>query len=402
MRITFIASFLAGILTAVPAVAEEVQTSEPEKVTAIPVDMVRTLQIMQDQIATGSTNAHAAQRALLAHIDDRLMSIDPETWGDSKNVRAAVIFVLSGGRPEILKRIVALGGLSEVDTTIVQGALAYVGGREADAKRFLSEVQIDTLPPMLAGQIALVQSALIVREDPAKSVQLLDRVRLLLPGTLVEEAALRREIFVVSQVGDAKKFDALSRQYLRRFRYSIYAGNFRQRFASALTRLDFAKDEQKFSRLVAILNELEADGQRELYLMIARNAIEQGQAKAASLAADKAFELSSSDVPSATRAKLYKAAAIIVTPEGFESGIEVLKQINRADLQPHDSALLDEALSLARHIRQAPQVTPVSEAAGPAEAPPAEAIQVQEPVPAISRAQEALEKVDQLFRSETR
>ncbi|MCB5177752.1 chemotaxis protein [Microvirga lenta] len=402
MRITFIAPILAGILTAVPAVAEEVQTSEPEKVTAIPVDLVRTLQIMQDQIATGSTNAHAAQRALLAHIDDRLMSIDPGTWGDSKNVRAAVIFVLSGGRPEILKRIIALGGLSEVDTTIVQGALAYVEGREADAKRFLSEVQIDTLPPMLAGQIALVQSALIVREDPAKSVQLLDRVRLLLPGTLVEEAALRREIFVVSQVGDAKKFDALSRQYLRRFRYSIYAGNFRQRFASALTRLDFAKDEQRFSRLVAILNELEAEGQRELYLMIARNAIEQGQTKAAILAADKAFELSSSDASSATRAKLYRAAAIIVTPEGFESGIEVLKQINRAELQPHDSALLDEALSLARHIRQAPQAIPVAEAAGPAEAPPAEAIQAQEPVPAISRAQEALEKIDRLFRSETR
>jgi chemotaxis protein MotC len=357
---------------------------------------------MQDQIAIGSTNAHAAQRALLEHIDERLMSADLVVWESPKNVRVAVIFVLRGGKPNILKKLLSLGGLSRTDEAIVQGALAYVEGREAEAKRFLADIDIDSLPTTLAGQIALVQSALIVRDDPAKSLQLLDYVRLHLPGTLLEEAALRREIFVVSQIGDVKKFEALSRQYLRRFRHSAYAGNFRQRFASALTHLEFTKDPQHFSRLVTILNELEAEGQQELYLMVARYAIDQGQTQIAIRASDKAFALSSSDEIGAERAKLYKAAAVIVTAEGFEGGLASLKKINKGILPSGDANLLDSALQLASHIRRTPDESKANQSMVESGPSPSEAMKVQTPLPTITRAQEVLERVDQLFRRETR
>lgn len=221
------------------------------------------------------------------------------------------------------------------------------------------------------------------------------------PGTLIEEAALRREIFVVSQMGNVGKFEALSRQYLRRFRSSVYAGNFRQRFATALTHLDFAKDQQQFPRLVTILNELDVDSQRDLYLLIARSAVDQGQTKAAILASDKAHELAPSDIPSATRAKLYKAAAVIVTAEGFESGVAELRKIDRGILSQSDAALLDSALSLAGTIRKVPEKVVTATADGPLPAT-AEASKIEIQVPAISRAQKALERVDQLFRKETR
>ena len=110
-----------------------------------------------------------------------------------------------------------------------------------------------SLPAGLAGQLALTQSALVVREAPARSLELLDLARLLAPGTLVEEGALRRQIFVVAQGGDATRFEALSIQYLRRFRRSVYAGNFRQRFAAALTRLDFDSDRTRIARLERML-----------------------------------------------------------------------------------------------------------------------------------------------------
>lgn len=405
MRLLRVAVALPALLASPSVFAEaesEPGTVKQERTTATPIELVRTLQAMQDQIAAGSTDAHIAQRALLAHIDNQLMQQDQAVWQETKNVRAAVVFVLSGGRPSILRRLASIDSLDKKDSVLVKGALAYVEGREVEAKRILNEVDIHLLPPILAGQIALVQSALIVRDDPAKAVDLLDYVRLQLPGTLVEEAALRREIFVVSQMKDANKFEALSRQYLHRFRRSVYGGNFRQRFAAALTRLEFAKDEVKFSRLVSMLNELEPEGQRELYLLVARAALDQGQTKAAILAADKAYDMATADKVSAERAKLYKAAASIVTVKGFETAFEELQRINKASLPSNDAALLDTALSTASQIRrgfesakeEAAKARPVASAKEPPEA--------KYSLPSISRAQEAIGRVDALFRKETR
>ncbi|MBF9232610.1 chemotaxis protein MotC [Microvirga alba] len=357
---------------------------------------------MQDQIAVGSTAAHVAQRALLVSIDETFIPLEAEVWQEQRNVRAAVTFVLSGGKPSILKRLLSLGTLAGHDERLVRGALAYVEGREADAKRYFGDIDVTILPPSLAGQIALVKSALLVRDDPAGSIQLLDFVRLQLPGTLVEEAALRREIFVASQIGDSKKFDALSRQYLRRFRHSVYSGNFRQRFAAALTRLEFTRDHEQFARLVTILNELEPDGRRELYLMVARAAIDQGQTKAAILSSDKALELSVSDRVSATRARLYKAAAVIVTAKGFDTGVDELRKIDRTILPPNDLTLLDAAFSMANYIRSSPETAPTPPPVAAPVASPDQTAQAMQSLPAISRAQDALGRVDQLFRRETR
>jgi len=401
MRLSLTAICILSLLVNA-SFAEGTSVVETDRAHALPVEMVRTLQIMQDQIATGSTAAHVAQRALLAHVDERLMTADPAIWRDSKNARAAVVFVLSGGKPDILKRLLSLGTLGKADEGLVQGALAYVEGREAEAKRFLADLDVNGLPTTLAAQIALVQSALVVREDPAKAVKLLDFVRLHVPGTLVEEAALRREIFVLSQMGDMAKFDALSRQYLRRFRRSVYAGNFRQRFASAIAELEFTKDARHFPRLVTILDELEPAGQRELYLLVARHALDRGQTEVAVKASEKALSLSSSDRAGTERAKLYLAAAVIVTAEGFESGLASLKKIDRTALSSSDAGLLDSALQLATHIRSAPEK--VQEVSADREALPAKnaPVQTDEPLPSIARAQEALERVDQLFRRATR
>ncbi|MGO4707476.1 chemotaxis protein [Microvirga sp. 2MCAF38] len=391
----------AAVLISPPAVAEP-EIAQAQFSPSAPLAMVRTLQALQDQIAAGSTSAHLAQRALLSHIDESLIALDAETWQEPRNVRSAVVFVLSGGRPSILQKLRSVGGLAKQDEILVKGALAYVEGREDDAREFLEEVDIHALPPLLAGQVALVQSALIVRRNPAKSVELLDFVRLQLPGTLVEEAALRREIFVVSQMGDTKKFEALSRQYLRRFRHSVYSGNFRQRFATALTRLEFAKDQREFGRLVTMLDELEPDVRRELYLMVARAAIDQGQTKAAILASDRAYELSASDKVSAARASLYRAASVIVSKNGFDAGLAELRKIEKSILPARDTELLESALSMASYIRNVPVAALPPAQSTPQASPMEQPQKVNQPTPAISRAQDAIGRVDQLFQKGTR
>ncbi len=387
-----------------PALTQLQETTE-----AGPVQMLRTLQLVQDQIAAGSTEAHVAQRGLLVVLDDRFMNYEPEIWRDSKNIRAAVALVLSGGKPQILRKIWGLGSefVPRDELPLIEGALSYVEGREEEARRALLPIDPATFPTSLGAQIALVQSALLVKTDPAKSSALLDFVRLQVPGTLLEEAALRRQVFLVSQIENLKKFDSLVIQYLRRYRSSVYAGNFRQRLGSVLTRIDFGKDPSRFEGVVAMLAELEPDVRRDLYLLAARASVEQGFTKSALLMAGKAQELSGEDKESAARAKLYQAAATIISPEAIETAVKNLQALDRSVLGPRDVALLDAALAMADHIRKLPEgiatknavTPPVREAVNAPPVQQAAGPQASEQLPALTMARDALARVDRLIKN---
>ncbi len=93
-----------------------------------------------------------------------------------------------------------------------RGALAYVEGREKEALEIFEGINPRSLLVTLGGQIALVKSALLVNSDLRGAMIQLDDARLLTTGTLVEEAALRRQIFVAGQVDDFNKFEMLAIQ----------------------------------------------------------------------------------------------------------------------------------------------------------------------------------------------
>lgn len=375
-----------------------------------PVQLVRTLHLMQDQIAVGSTEAHIGQRGLLGILDDRFMNLEQETWRTSKNIRAAVSLVLSGGNPGILRKFLDLGTsvISEVDRPLIEGALAYVEGREEAAQNALASLEPRSLPPTLGAQLALVQAALVVRKNAAKSDELLDFVRLQAPGTLLEEAALRRQVFVVSQAGNMEKFQSLATEYLRRYRHSIYAGNFRQRLASALTRIDFGKESSRFEGAVAMMSELEPEARRDLYLLAARSSIEQGFTISARLLAEKAQALVESDKTSAARAKLYRAASLITSPQAIEGAVDDLRSLDRSMLAEGDLDLLNSALAMAGQIRKMPEIAS-RQALGTkpdlvkleVDRPPgpSDSVQGLEQLQALSKGRDALNRVDKLIKN---
>ncbi|WP_262268016.1 chemotaxis protein MotC [Microvirga yunnanensis] len=387
-----------------------VEQSAPSSTVPSPVQLVRTLHLMQDQIAIGSTEAHLGQRGLLAILDDRFMNLEPETWQSGKNVRAAVSFVLSGGNPGILRKLLDLGSatITENDRPLIEGALAYVEGREETAQNSLASLDPQSLPPTLGAQLALVQAALMVRKNVAKSDELLDFVRLQAPGTLLEEAALRRQVFVASQTNNMVKFQSLATDYLRRYRHSIYAGNFRQRLASALTRVDFGKEASRFEGAVAMMSELEPDARRDLYLLAARSSIEQGFTTSARMMADKAQELAGSDRVSAARAKLYRAASLITSPQAIDGAVNDLHGLDQSLLAESDIDLLKSALAMAAEIRRIPEIQSVQGgAAKPVQATltvegsraGADSAQGLEKLQALSKARDALSRVDRLIKN---
>jgi chemotaxis protein MotC len=380
----FIAIALLGLLGS--ARADEIVKAARE-----PYQLVRSLQALQDQIARGNLDAHNAQPALLKQLGEQFQAVDPDVWKDPRNSRAAIVFLLSGGAPPIIEALRSRKLLS-IDEAILDGAIAYVEGRSEEAKAKLGDVKARTLPATLGAEITLAQSALLAQSDLKATIDRLDEVRLLMPGTLIEEAALRREIFLVGQVDDFDKFEALATQYFRRYRHSIYAGNFRQRFALSVARFSFAQRPDRFPRLVAVLDNLDRASQRALYLLITRTALVRGKPEMAGLASERVVALTDEGSTDRTRAHLYRAAARLVT-DAHEQALGDLQRIDTGRLPALDAELLDAALALGRTVRKPlPAASSKNEWADGAQTSVRPRIDFSASGEAIARAQRLLEQ----------
>ena len=380
-----------------PALRPTLDTPLLARLPREPYKLLRLLQILQDRIAEGSTDALVAQRSLRERIDEIFLAADPSVWQDRRNAEAAVTYVLSGGKPDALRRMATQVPRPPIDLRLVTGALAYVEGREIEARENLSAFDVMTLPASMSAQVALAQAALNVRNDPKKAIHLLDVARLLAPGTLVEEAALRREIFVVDQIGDIHKLETVVGQYLRRFRHSVYAGNFRIRLAAAISHLDFGANADEFHRLDEMLAVINAPARCDLYLTVALAGVVKGKAATAALAADRALDLSAGNSTEEARARLYRAAGLAVRPGSFDVAVTTLKSVNRALLPASDRALYEVVATTVGIIGSGTNLS----------RPGGQAVAVgdtdkEPPSPVLARAEEAIGAVDTLLATQTR
>jgi chemotaxis protein MotC len=210
----------------------------------------------------------------------------------------------------------------------------------------------------MGGQVALAQSALSVRTDPAKSMKLLDVARLLGTGTLVEEAALRREIFVADQLKQYDKVEVLARQYLERFRHSVYAGNFRNRFAAAVTHMDFVKDADQFKRLDNMVENVEPPARCQIYLTVALASVVRGNGLAARLAAERASALAESGSAEQSRAALYRAAGSAGDSKTFDDAAKALADVRSDQLSPSDQSLQEMVAAVVDGVAAGTKVLP--------------------------------------------
>lgn len=324
-------------------------SSEPTAPSGEPFELVRALQAVQDGIANGDTAAHASHIALIRQIGEKFLAADASVWSNSQNGQAVVIYLLSGGAPQIVRKLPR--DKINVDARLFDGALAYVEGRQDEARDLLKDVKPRTISSGMGGQVALVQGALFARSEASLAIERLDDARLLLPGTLVEEAALRREILLVGQAEDFDKFEFLTLAYIRHYRNSVYAGDFWQRFSTGLTQSSLALDDRRFARVAALLEQVDRASRLKLYLVIARGALVRGKLTVTRLAGERALTLSADATPDRERAHFYRGASRALTDE-YGGGFAELKAIDRAKLAERDVLLLNATLQLALDVRK--------------------------------------------------
>lgn len=367
-----------------------------------PYQLVRTLERIQDRIAQGNAQAHGFQRQFIAEIAEKMLAASNETWQTPTNVRSAIVYVLSGGDPRVLRKLLELGKLPEANTALLKGVLAYAEGRNQEALQFLSDVDHLAFDTRTGGHLALAKAMVAAPEDAERAVAWLDDARLLCPGTLVEEAALRREVLLLSNAEDHARFELLAFQYLRRFPKSVYAKNFNRSFAIATASSKYGSDPKLMGRLEKRLDELDDEARRQLYTALAEEGVMRGQVELTRMAADKIGHLLKDGGRDSVRLQLYKAAALVVTPE-YDFAIAKLRMIDRSRLGSSDAKLLDNALALALEVRQPPKVEgPITELPPLSSATQVKHGAVAEKSEALDRARLALSQADQLLNKDRR
>lgn len=316
-----------------------------------PVSAMRDLHAVQSAIAAGREQP-AAQAALLARMAETWPKLDPSAWTDGRNARALAAYLLNGGDPRPVRPIAeALG--PDAEGGLVAGALFYRDARLDEARAKLGRIDPRALPPDLGGQVALVQASLLPPADHAGAQARLDLARLLMPGTLVEEAALRRQIFAAGEDGPPAPFADLVRRYRARFRLSAYAANFERAVSASFAARWLKADEAGREALAAVASDGPAQGRATLWAGVARRALLAGRPALAGDAARRVAGDPSADEGVRRAANLYGvAAADLAGGPGAP-----LQFLSPDGLSAPDRALRAAALLVGRNVR-APLTAP--------------------------------------------
>lgn len=316
-----------------------------------PYQMVRSLQLVQDRIADGDDAALPIQRRLLEIIDERLREVGPDAFADERNFRALLVYAMSGGNPTTTETLLTELDVEGSERDIGRGLVSYVRGDLADARELLASMEPEALAPEVGAFVALVRGTVILRDDPETAVRLFDQARLLSPGTLVEEAALRRSISASAEMGDTERFARASMQYVRRFLASPYASQFAEAFVSALVALHETADLAVVEEVVARMNDEQA---HTIYLRIARKSAIEGYDELLDFASDHARDHAGPESEDADpRAQLYASIAS-VTSDNMTEVLDTLDGIDRGRLSANDRDLLDAARSIAQEVMARP------------------------------------------------
>lgn len=93
-----------------------------------PYLLVRSMRMLQDQVASGRPEALPMLNRVLGHIAEQLRSAKPEVWQKPANAYAIFVYLLNGGNPEVVRTILTSAKLEQIAPKLIAGSLAYADG----------------------------------------------------------------------------------------------------------------------------------------------------------------------------------------------------------------------------------------------------------------------------------
>ncbi|AQS40960.1 MAG: Chemotaxis protein [Candidatus Tokpelaia hoelldobleri] len=347
----FIAWVLAGGIAGLGTLFSAVAAVAPD--AASPAMLVRLLQIGQDDVASGQRQALAQQARTMSELSGQLSRMAAAVFEDEANFHALLIYLLNGGDRDIVKGILARLPEERKEQPLARAALAFSENHKKELMSIVGESGIDkmAMPEALRLSAYLGTVPDLARKKPQLASDWLDYVRTAAPGSLFEEAAIRRQLRITANLGDIDKTCLLVRSYASRFANSPYASDFWSEFVGILPMI-----EHKISNeaLEALLKPIPSGRIQYIsWLQVARSALIDGRMDRAFFSASRAEKLAQDMALDDTTARLYTAASKAGSTAAFDAA-KILKALQADHLHDNDRELLIAALTVAQGVIEPP------------------------------------------------
>jgi len=298
-------------------------------------------------------------------IADELKSFPPTVWREPRNRLALIKYALSGGDPEQLRAVHVQKLFTEAEGPLAAGALAYAEGQRSAALKHLEKVDVFRLPPSLAGHVALVKALVLANTDLARVIRLSDEARLLSPGTLVEETALRLAMEGAIAQSDRAKFEALASRYFRRFPRSPYLGAVLRPVATAMVDNGYGEDAQGVKWMHSVVHYLDPQKLVQFYAALAEIGLREAKLATTVSATRMARKYARAGSAEYVWTQVYEGAALVIGPDAAE-GLALLNSAEAAGVPEAMGELIAGARALSYLIRSPAPSVPKQEAEPPA------------------------------------
>ena len=342
-------ALMACCVLATPFAAGAARANDIEELA--PFKMIRSLQYVQDSVVLGDHSAIEMQRFMLGAIDKRLRAADATVFRDPRNVDAALVYAMSGGNPETLKYLADHDVAGNFDSRVTDALTQYLNGKGGLIVENLSKAAPEYRSARIGPYLYLILGNATSQQDPVGAMKYYDWARLAAPGTIIEEAALRRSVFLAVQAGDADKGFRYALTYARRYLTSPYASQ----FADVFVELAVAHfDGEAQGRISEILGFMDVPRQREVFLRVARRAAIAGKQELAKLASERAEALGADGAAQPKLLASFYAGLASVPSNDVFAATASLAAISDAELSPRDRALRDAAKAVADAVVRPP------------------------------------------------
>lgn len=237
--------------------------------------LIQELNVSQNRMAAGAASVDDVTRRL-DEVERWIAASDPSVWQEERNVRAGVVYLLGGGRTQALRDMRDAGFMHASTVPLLDAALDYAEGKQ-DASKNLLTFDARSFPALLGGHVALVQGGSLIGVDDRRATDLLELAVLLMPASLVEEAALRREVSFLEPESGGRKIAVAADRYEMKYRASPFAAQFWESVRRITDRAAEIDDKTLLTRLEAVFDKAPQAERREFRLALCRQMVFAGR-----------------------------------------------------------------------------------------------------------------------------
>jgi chemotaxis protein MotC len=309
---------------------------------------MREITALQSDLAYGRSDAPQKLKSAMLKMPALLAESDLKKINASE-VQAIALYVLSGGEPSLTLKLLKSAVLTEQQRDLLLGTFSYATGDTEKAAEKLLPLVPKEFDTVLTAQLKMAQAQLAPKDSRTNTIRQLSLVADTVPGTLIEEAAIRRIVSRIDYRNDLRGFFYWTGRYLRRFPESLYYQDFESSFVTAAVDMPTEKMIAVEKGLTATFRLAGAVRTEMFARRILLSAIAKGNMEICSQTAKAilpVFDLEAPDFKNVSA--LLKAC---VAAEGNEGNLKALKAIQVADLDAIVARHVTHALTMGDAIQ---------------------------------------------------